>query len=266
MKLGKKLLIALGAVVVVAAIVAASVMGTIAYFTASSSVSNTFTVGDVKLVLDESKVDTDGNIVADGGRVDANAYHLVPGSQYTKDPQVRIQKGSEDSYLFIIVRNDISTIEVGKDGAKSANYLTIDEQLELYGWHYYAASPTGAIYVYCGNKYGNTDFELPTEADEIEDARAGITARTTWKTATAVDASGENGATVDLFKYFYVDNDHSELAIYSGAKVMITAVAIQATFGAEQGFEAGSKGAVDLAWAAVVETYPYIHDNNTAAN
>ena len=41
-------------------LVAAGVFGTLAYLTGTDTVNNTFTVGNVKITLDEAKVTTDG--------------------------------------------------------------------------------------------------------------------------------------------------------------------------------------------------------------
>lgn len=91
----KALLLTLCAVL----LVAASVMGTMAYLTSTDEVNNTFTVGNVKITLDEAKVDTDGTPAAPAERVKANSYKLLPGHTYTKDPTVTVIKGSESSYV-----------------------------------------------------------------------------------------------------------------------------------------------------------------------
>ncbi len=72
---------------------------TLAYFTDTKSAKNTFTVGNVKIALDEAKVDTAGTPVPSAARVQANEYHLVPGHTYTKDPTVTVLKDSEESYV-----------------------------------------------------------------------------------------------------------------------------------------------------------------------
>lgn len=92
-------------------LVAASVMGTLAYLTSKDSVTNTFTVGKVAITLDEAKVNEYG--VADEGadRVRENKYKLIPGHKYTKDPTVHFAAGSEASYLFVKVENGIADIE-----------------------------------------------------------------------------------------------------------------------------------------------------------
>lgn len=93
-KTTKALLLTLCAVL----LVAASVMGTVAYLTASDSVQNTFTVGKVKINLDEAKVTEDGKPVGTD-RVKANNYKLIPGATYTKDPTVTVLNGSVESYV-----------------------------------------------------------------------------------------------------------------------------------------------------------------------
>ena len=91
----KALLLTLCAVL----LVAASVLGTMAYLTSTDSVENTFTVGSVKIRLDEAKVDENGTPVEGAARVKSNEYKLMPGHTYTKDPTVTVEKGSESSYV-----------------------------------------------------------------------------------------------------------------------------------------------------------------------
>ena len=71
-------------------LVTASVLGTMAYLTSTDEVVNTFTVGQVAITLDEAKVNPDGTAVTPAERVKANAYHLLPGHAYTKDPTVHV--------------------------------------------------------------------------------------------------------------------------------------------------------------------------------
>lgn len=84
-------------------LVVASVLGTIAYLTANDKVTNTFTVGQVAINLDEAKVTEDGEAVTSAERVKANRYKLLPGHTYTKDPTVTVLSGSESSYIKMTV-------------------------------------------------------------------------------------------------------------------------------------------------------------------
>lgn len=91
----KALLLTLCAVL----LIAASVLGTMAYLTSTDTVTNTFTVGKVEIKLDEAKVTADGIPVEGAARVTENSYKLMPGTTYTKDPTVTVKAGSEESYV-----------------------------------------------------------------------------------------------------------------------------------------------------------------------
>lgn len=84
-------------------LVTASMLGTMAYLTSTDEVENTFTVGQVKIKLDEAKANTDGSLVAGAARVKANSYKLLPGHTYNKDPMVTVLNGSEASYVKMTV-------------------------------------------------------------------------------------------------------------------------------------------------------------------
>ena len=95
----KALLLTLCAVL----LVAASVLGTMAYLTSTDTVTNTFTVGKVNIKLDEAKANSDGTLVEGAERVKANSYKLLPGHTYNKDPMVTVLSGSESSYVKMTV-------------------------------------------------------------------------------------------------------------------------------------------------------------------
>ena len=124
-----------------ALVIAMSVAGTVAYLTSQDSVANTFTVGKVKITLDEAKVDTNGAAVTSEGRVKANSYKLIPGHTYTKDPIIHVDANSEKCWLFVKVENGISAIE---DSANSAK--TIAAQLAANGWS--AVNGAANVYAY----------------------------------------------------------------------------------------------------------------------
>lgn len=84
-------------------LVAVSILGTLAYLTSRDSVVNTFTVGQVDITLDETKVTSDGEPVEGADRVKENNYHLIPGMSYVKDPTMTVLKGSEESYVRLLV-------------------------------------------------------------------------------------------------------------------------------------------------------------------
>ncbi len=105
----KKKIIAISAAIAILAI--AVVGGSLAWFTSSAEVTNTFTVGNVSISLDEANVNKDGKKIPDGqpgvGRGDANSYHIVPGAVLDKDPTVWINAGSESCLVYVYIDNQL---------------------------------------------------------------------------------------------------------------------------------------------------------------
>lgn len=227
----KKIFVAIASLAASVAIVMVSVFATVAYLTSSAAVSNVFTIGNVSMTMDETKVDANGVAVPNGGRTDTNTYKLVPNTKYKKDPTIHILDGSENSYLFVLVRNDLEAIEIKSD---DPNEMTIAEQLAANGWKVYTTASTGKVYVYCGL----TDGVLNEKA-------VGVVGKADYK----------------LFDYFMID-PNANVNAYGAAKITLTGVAIQTSgFGT-----VGETASLNAAWAAVKETYPYIHTGGTSAN
>ena len=129
----KKTLTVLLALVLV---IAMSVTGTMAYLTSKDSVTNTFTVGNVKITLDEAPVDANGK-KTDGARVQENKYKLIPGHVYDKDPTIHVDANSEDCWLFVKVEDGLANIE---------DNTTIASQMATIGWT--ATAEGSNIYAY----------------------------------------------------------------------------------------------------------------------
>lgn len=136
----KALLLSLCAVL----LVAASVMGTMAYLTSQDAVINTFSVGSVAITMDES--DVDNGIEGETNRDKENNYKLLPGHQYTKDPIIHVASTSEDCYLFVKVVNEITDIE---------DATTVADQMTEKGW--IAVDGAESIYVYVGTAKDASD-------------------------------------------------------------------------------------------------------------
>ena len=169
----------------------AAAFGTLAYLTDSEAVTNTFTVGQVHISLDETDVDTSG--VKDGNtRVKANTYHLIPGQTYTKDPTIHVDANSEECYLFVKVENGIAAIE---DQSKS-----VEAQMEKLGW--VKIDDTNHIYALAKSKDGVVDYKY-----------------TVFK-----------GANVEVFKTFTINGavTNAQIAEYAQKEIVVTAYAIQA--------------------------------------
>lgn len=194
MKKTKAILMALCAVL----LVAASVMGTLAYLTSTDTVTNTFTVGNVKITLDEKDTDNDLN-KADNVTVNsvirdkANAYKLLPGHEYEKDPTIHVASTSEDCYLFVKVVNGIAAIEAADTDTSKTS---IAAQMEAKGWD--AVDAANGIYVYA----------------DAQGKPAAVTA----------------GSDVVVFENFKIsgDVDNTTLNTYNDKTIVVTAYAVQA--------------------------------------
>ena len=121
-------------------LVSLSVGATLAYLTnVTQVVTNTFTVGNVKITLDEGKVwekNDDGFTAENNGKfidegktrtTTGNEYKLIPGRTYDKDPTVYVDPASEDAYIFVQVVNGFKDYE-------AVNGNTILEQMEALNW------------------------------------------------------------------------------------------------------------------------------------
>lgn len=187
-KTRKALLLSLCAVM----LVTASVLGTMAYLTSTDQVVNTFTVGNVAITLDET--DVDNSTPGENDRDQANAYKLMPGRTYTKDPIVHVDAESEDCYLFVKVANEIADIEAAK---------TVADQMTEQGW--VAVDGANDVYVYTTDNTNPavvnggdnvTVFESFTVAGTVDnDTLSGYADKTITVTAYAIQADGFDSKT-----------------------------------------------------------------------
>ena len=121
----KKKMMAL--VLCVALVAVAAVGATMAYFTDTQEVNNTFTVGNVRITLDETTVNELGEKTSDVRTTKGNAYKLIPGHTYVKDPTVTVVKGSEECYVraLITINNKAALDEIfAPNGVDLSTVLT----------------------------------------------------------------------------------------------------------------------------------------------
>ena len=71
----------------------AAIGATFAYLTSTATVNNTFTMGNVKITLDETDIEN-----PNGARVTKNNYSVYPGAVVTKDPIVH-NVGKNAAYI-----------------------------------------------------------------------------------------------------------------------------------------------------------------------
>ena len=168
-------------------LVLVSVMGTMAYLTSTDSVTNTFTVGNVAITLDETDVD---NSTADADRDKANAYNLLPGHKYTKDPIIHVAANSEDCYLFVKVEDEIAAIEDAKTVATQMSELgwtAVEGETNIFAYDSIIKKSASAQDVKVFN-----DFTI--KGDVNNTTLAGYKGKTIKVTAYAVQADGFTSA------------------------------------------------------------------------
>ena len=205
----KKKIVALCLVV---GLLAVSVIGgTLAYFTDNDEVANTFTVGNIDILLDEAETDLYGKIVLNDEetpveRVHANEYKLIPGHVYSKDPVVTVETGSEPCYLYIQIKNDLAA-DLVAEGENS-----IAKQLADHNWK--AVEGQTGIYVYA----------VGEDAATVVDARAAAKTLTVFENietktdATFADVGAEAGNQI-VINAFAHQSDDVEIATAQAAAV-----------------------------------------------
>lgn len=189
-------------------LVTGAIAGTLAYFTDTDADTNTFTVGQVSITLDEAKVNTDGTYVTDkNNRVTENKYHLIPGYTYIKDPTIHVDSNSEDCYLFVKVENAISAIE-GEN--------KIATQIAANNWKEVAITGLGEntkLYVYAEGSETKTIVEkTDTDRDRI-----------VFNSFTI-----DGNKVVNVAKGETVPVDKFKIADYADKQITVIAYAIQA--------------------------------------
>lgn len=134
-------------------LVAASVMGTLAYLTSQDEVVNSFMVGEaVAITLDEAKTNELGVADTSVERVKTNTYKLMPGHNYTKDPTVHVT--GEECYVFVTVTNGISGIE-------AEGNTTIAAQMAANSWK--AVDESKGLYIYATGEDAKTVVSKTTD-------------------------------------------------------------------------------------------------------
>ena len=121
----------------------AGVFGTLAYLqTSTDTISNVMTAGHVDsddVTIDEASVDEYGvKLTGASARRTAsgNAYTLLPGHTYVKDPTIHIAAGTEPCYLYVCVDNQLASAEATGTGS-------IASQLTSNGWTAMTAAEKG---------------------------------------------------------------------------------------------------------------------------
>lgn len=196
-----------------AAVLTTAVVGTLAWLTDTETATNTFTVGQVDITVDEAKVNPDGTPVTGAERVTENKYHMIPGQTYTKDPTLTVEGDSEEAYVRMLLTLNCKS-ELDTIFAPGVKLDTIFNGWDSTTWTYYT---------------------------ETEDTVAN-TVTFEFRYKTTVDPEGEDVVLDALFDSFTVPGtlDGDDLKAIEDLTITVEGHAIQAA-----GFDTA-----DLAWAA----------------
>lgn len=223
-------------------LVSLSVGATLAYLTSTADVTNTFTVGNVEIKLDEAEVDPEtgkakipANRTEDGNQL----VRMVPGRLIDKDPTVTVLAGSEDCYVRVKVIVDVSgcttvnwdaTIsgdETNGEGQPRKTNLDIlaDTFVGTYIRYKNAEGDEIPYFNKVNWKVGSTPIvdRMAETVTYILNYQGGVAERVVAKATT--DTKLE-----PVFTHVYVPTnlDKTELAKLAGMKIKVVAEAIQA--------------------------------------
>jgi hypothetical protein len=204
------------------AILTISVCVSVSFLSDKDATKNTFTIGEVSILLDETAVDKNGKPIKEAERVVENKYHLLPGKSYVKDPTVTVVAGSDESFVRILVT------------------LTKYKELKkLFGENFepgdFVTGYNPEKWIYVDKTIGNNndvtyEFRYYTIVDGYNDKKE------------------EKLVLEPLFQTIEIPGevDATDLEIISDLEINIVAHAIQAS---------SFDGYADLAWAAFTKQY-----------
>lgn len=162
-------------------VVAIAVAGTVAWLTASDSVTNTFTVGQIKPPTTDEDGDPENPPVNPGDdetQLEGNIWEIynpdskiIPGTSITKRPFIGLGAGSEPAYVFAYVENQMMATS-DQVNAEDIAHFTLGagwKAVEGKATEYTTTSTsssekayTGGLFVWCG-----VDGEGKTNANPV---------------------------------------------------------------------------------------------------
>lgn len=189
-KFTKILCLVMGAILLVTGTVAA----TLAYMSATTQIiTNTMTVGDIEIELDEAVVDLYGVKQGNERTKTGNTYKLIPGQTYTKDPVVTVVEGSEPCYVFFGVAIDSEVAKV-----LDASNNVIATQLKNSGWEKLMTADNKTQIVWTDDN--GTAYNIYYKADVVDatSSEKSLATFTKFSVAGDADVSKADEATIKV--------------------------------------------------------------------
>ena len=195
-----------GIVAALLLLVLAAGVGTYAWLTAQSGLTNNFTTAGINKPttnpdnpdqpIPDDKTKVNGNLTETKWVADSK---LAPGVTVSKTPNVGIGKGSENAYVYAFVKNETAS-DTAADSHKT--YFTINQGWKAVQADTVTGEPThylGGLFVYVGNGTEAT----PLIASKTEDKWTGelFSNVTTPKETEQEDFAKDAKMTVNCFIY-----------------------------------------------------------------
>jgi len=224
MKLDKKSILI---VILAIALIGVMIGGTVAWLTATSTLTNSFTVGSFNLpTTDPDAVGGADNddieqYLYEPSWVDTAEHKLVPGVSFDKDPYVGIGKGSEDAVVYVNITNNYSnkvyfTINDGWEAVEAEDASIVTENGENKNF-------TSGLFKYTAGLTNATNTDVWTEKPLFSEIVVADDANTSDLT---VGQGKENQIVVSSFIHQAKDSEGSNI---SDADVILPAA--KAAFG-----------------------------------
>lgn len=263
MKLGKRSLIMALSLVLAMTL---SVFGTVAYLTSTAQATNTFTVGDVEIKLDETDVteegdpiyDLDGDGTPDVSVDDDGNITVLPDSSVPEDEIPEKGEIDEDGNLIIDGEDPIPPVRdtkneynlvPGEEYLKDPTVTVLEGSEESYVRIKVTLTNVAAVKAALGCEAGDVLGLVAPDLNTADWTLAGIVEDTTADTVVyefryPETVSGKDGEVVlpALFETFQVPGtvDNEGLQAFAGMQMIVDGHAIQAAALAD----------ADAAWAA----------------
>ena len=157
-------------------LVGCAIGGTLAWLIAqSNTVTNTFTVGNIKISLSETNASPASQ---DEGETDlVKSFKMVPGAEIEKDPKVTVSDDSESCWLFVkvIAENGVALTAAAEDTDFisydiASGWTLVDQNKNVYGREVKADDEEKTFSILANDKVLVLDSVTKDMMDDLTDA------------------------------------------------------------------------------------------------
>ncbi len=221
------------AICVCVALLAGTILsGTIAYFTDDEAITNTFTSGNIDMILTEYTDDgEDDNTDLDVVNPEKNifsSYKLFPEDVITKKPVITFEKDSEDAYVAAIITvtaKDLNNVSAGKTPVVTDGKLNPEPLIQ-------SAENSGILNsaTDCADTAAVLKALAADENAVVQKVTTDDNGNTVYTFYLFVEAVQEDTSSITLFDTLNVPAnwDNAEMDLLKGLKIDVKAYAVQA--------------------------------------